>query len=78
MKAYYITWNKTGETYPVTFASLRRNKIDIVKASLMRVIEIELMSDIPINSTSYSLYLYSIYPPYAELIVRFEFKSQSI
>ena len=38
LKTYYITWSKTGDSYPVTYAPLRRTKINLVIGTLKRIV----------------------------------------
>lgn len=36
--SYYITWSKTGDSYPATYAPLRRTKINMRLGSLLQIV----------------------------------------
>lgn len=35
---YYITWSKTGDSYPVTYAPLMKTRIDMVKGTIKQIV----------------------------------------
>lgn len=47
LKEYYITWSKTGDSSPPTYAPLRKTRINMVKGTLKRIIKVEKMEYIP-------------------------------
>lgn len=71
--SYYITWSKTGDSYPVTYAPLVKTRIDMVKGTIKQVIYVEYLYYIPQNGTTYPLLLFTKNPPYKELIVNITF-----
>ena len=38
--SYYITWSKTGDSYPVTYAPLRRTRINMVSGTILQIVYI--------------------------------------
>jgi hypothetical protein len=64
LKDYFITWSKTGDTFPVTYAPLRRTRISMVKGTLKRIVNVELFDYLPVNGTSYPLLISTGYSPY--------------
>ena len=43
LQTYYITWSKTGDSYPVTFAPLRRTRINMVSGTLKQIVFFEIL-----------------------------------
>lgn len=70
---YYITWSKTGDLYPPVFAPLRKTRIEMVKGTLKRQVNLEIMDYIPVNGTSYPLLVDAPNPPYSQLLVVISF-----
>jgi hypothetical protein len=75
LSTYYITWSKTGDSIPVTYAPLRKTRINMVKGTLKRLLKIEPMEYLPQNGTSYPLYITTDNPPYQEVIILLSFYS---
>ncbi|EAS00909.2 transmembrane protein, putative (macronuclear) [Tetrahymena thermophila SB210] len=70
LKTFYITWSKTGDTFPPTYADLRRTQINMVSGTLLRSVRIENIPYIPQDGESYPLYLRVPNPPYTGLTVQ--------
>lgn len=73
LSTYYITWSKTGDSIPVTYSPLRKTPIQMVKGTIQRVFYIEEMEYLPVNGTSYPLYITTANPPYQEVIILMSF-----
>ena len=41
LKSFYITWSKTGDSLPATYAPLRKTEIIMVKGTLKRSLKVE-------------------------------------
>ncbi|KAL4499018.1 hypothetical protein ABPG72_016920 [Tetrahymena utriculariae] len=70
LKTFYITWSKTGDTFPPTYADLRRTQINMVSGTVLRSVRIENIPYIPQDGESYPLYLLVPNPPYTGLTVQ--------
>ncbi|KAL4482744.1 hypothetical protein ABPG73_021404 [Tetrahymena malaccensis] len=70
LKTFYITWSKTGDTFPPTYADLRRTQINMVSGTLLRSVRIENIPYIPQDGESYPLYLLVPNPPYTGLTIQ--------
>ncbi|EGR28803.1 hypothetical protein IMG5_168390 [Ichthyophthirius multifiliis] len=70
LKSFFITWSKTGDTYPPTYADLKMTEIRMVKGTLKRHVRLEKMEYIRRDGQSYPLMVRIPNPPYQELIVK--------
>jgi hypothetical protein len=73
LQSFYITWSKTGDSFPPTYSPVRKTEIQMVKGTLFREVNVDYLEYVPRNGTTLPMVVTLKNPPYQELIVNISF-----
>ena len=73
LKSFYISWSKGGDTFPPTFAPVRKTEIQMRKGLFKRYINPEQILYIPLEGITFPVLFFTDNPPYQEVLVNISF-----